>query len=516
MLTSLGATQCYLLSRFGLFDSGKARAAPITDRPTKLLTIYIWGGLQHEFMWSPFYDSAISYFIPNPEAERRAFYTAADVSNLDGSGNAEADAPIRRLRSKITWKWDSPADRNMGEPNNKGYAWAAPEYKLYENTALIHGIDQGTAAHASGTVASLCGIAGGNFAAPSIPAVIANFMLDKIDRPLPSVSIGGLVPAPALDLASAANPSGPRSIADLEYVLSDRRRYWNGLRTRRDVPALGFDGLSMGENIGLTRTDAAALSATRASRGRSNAATDRLLEQLYDAYSDTSRMLAADVVGQIEMQPGVHQLPERMSWAPEYSRFGWEIPGNNAIANDQTWGTEFDLTLKLLQSDMATSVSFWLPAMHNFDSHSATDYFLHNSHLRGAMESLGRLLIEMKLTPSKSRPDRTLLDETLVYITSDFGRTFPIAGGSDHNPMHTAVLVNGMIQGNRMIGGYRENSLFGIPVAIREEDGNHAMRPPTARDVAATIYDCFGLQGAPGTDYFLPGGYGVVEGISPV
>jgi hypothetical protein len=60
------------------------------------------------------------------------------------------------------------------------------------------------------------------------------------------------------------------------------------------------------------------------------------------------------------------------------------------------------------------------------------------------------------------------------------------------------------------IGGYREDSAFGVPVSVREEPGAREMRPPTARDVAATVYDCFGI------DQFISGGYGVVEGISRV
>jgi hypothetical protein len=59
------------------------------------------------------------------------------------------------------------------------------------------------------------------------------------------------------------------------------------------------------------------------------------------------------------------------------------------------------------------------------------------------------------------------------------------------------------------IGGYREDSAFGVPVS-REESEARGMRPRTARDVAATIYDCFGI------DQFISEGYGVVEGISRV
>ena len=60
-----------------------------------------------------------------------------------------------------------------------------------------------------------------------------------------------------------------------------------------------------------------------------------------------------------------------------------------------------------------------------FDTHSgATAAWAHINNLRGTFEIIGRLLIEMMLTPSPSNAGKSLLDETLVHIVSDFGRTF--------------------------------------------------------------------------------------------
>jgi hypothetical protein len=511
LLSSLGASQLYLLSKYNLLGRRAHAGAPV-DRPTKLLTIMIPGGIHHEFVWSPFYDSSIARWIPPAENMPGIFYDATMVENLDRSGNADADAPIRRLRSHVTWSWEEPSDRTMGEPNNKGYVWAAPEHALYESTAIIHGIDQGTAAHQSGQIASMCGIAGGNFVLPSIPAMIANHMIAMFpDRPVPNLSIAGSVAAPAVSLPSAVNPANIANVVDLEYTLSDRRPNWTGLRTRQDLVSTAFDGATLGGTAALTVVDAAGQRAIRALRGRSSEGTDAMLGQLHDTYAGVSRTIARNIVDIVERTPGVEHLPAAMPWTPGNSRFGWQIGYADFHATDGLWANEFDLALRMLKSDLATSVSFALGATFNFDSHFSNPYPGHSIHLRGAMETIGRLLVEMQLTPSTSRPDRTLLDETLVYITSDFGRSFPVAGGSDHNPMHSAVLVNGLIQGNRMIGGYRDEPL-GIPVAMHEEAGERSMRAPNARDVAATIYACFGME--PGVDFFIPGGYGVVEGIS--
>ncbi len=514
MLAGIGATQLGLLSRYNLFDGllgGRARAAEPTDRPTKLLTIYVPGGIHHEFLWASFFDSTLSRFMPPPERMPGVFYDSSRLSNLDGSGNADFDAPIRRLRTHITWNQADPTDRSMGEPNNKGYVWAAPDYSLYENVAIIHGVDQGTAAHESGIVSSMCGIAGANFTAPSLPARIANHFVDAFpDRAIPSVTFGGFR-APAVTLPARANAAGVVSLSDLEFTLSDRRRYWEGLRERQESPTLGFDGLANGETASQTVIDRAILETIRTQRFRSTEGMDVALNQLYDTYSSISRTIARNIVDILEATPGVQYLPSVMPWTPSNPRFGWQLGYADFYATDQLWINEFDLALRFLKSDLTTSVSFQMFPTINFDSHYSNPYPSHSVHLRGVFESIGRFLCEMKLTPSPTRSDRTLLDDTLVYITSEFGRSLPITGGSDHNPIHSAVLVNGLIHGNRMIGGIAEGGL-GAPVSVTEESGDRTTRPPTARDVAATLMACFGIEGA---EAFLPGGYGVVEGVVP-
>ncbi len=525
LATSLGASQLYLLSRFNLLGTSSARAAVDPDRPTKLLTIMVPGGIHHEFLWSIFYDGSLSRFMPPPE--RRTFYDLSMVQNLDRSGEADADAPIRRIRAPVTWNWESPSDNEWssnrhpahgGPYDPKGYAWAAPEYKLYENVAVIHGVDQGTAAHDSGKIASMCGLAGGNFQIAGIPAVVANHFFTRFadDRPIPSVSIRGEPRAPALPpIASTMSSTPIASVRDIEFMLSDRRPNWDGLRARREINGLAFDGSALGQPVPATAADELLLQATQRLGGRYSSGTDAMLEQLYDSYIGFSRTIARDIVDLVASTPGIEHLPEHVSWMQSESRFGWRIGNADAVASDATWLNDFDFILKLLKSDLTTAVSFRCEGLSqfNFDTHTASPFVPHMQNLRGVMDTIARLCIEMKLTPSPtaSRPDRTLLDDTLIYITSDFGRSFPISGGSDHNPMHSAVLISGAIQGNRMIGGYRDSAL-GVPVELLGEEGHREMRPVAARDVASTIYACMGMQA--GSDYFIPGQYGVVDGIA--
>jgi hypothetical protein len=48
-------------------------------------------------------------------------------------------------------------------------------------------------------------------------------------------------------------------------------------------------------------------------------------------------------------------------------------------------------------------------------------------------------------------------------------------------------------------------------VPLIEESGTRVTRAPRSQDIAATVISAFGLES--GRDYFLPGGYGVFDGV---
>ncbi|MFO0725148.1 MAG: DUF1501 domain-containing protein [Myxococcota bacterium] len=518
--TGLGIGQLALLQRFGL---GSARAQASGSGPTKLLSIYLQGGLHHELMWSPFSAAGITRFIRQPDGN--AIYAPSQVSNFDGSGDADADGPIRRLRGPIYWNPASPSDSGLSHQTNPangrpytstGYAFASPDYRLFDKVSLVHGIDQGTAAHQSGVVASLCGVAGGDFRAPAIQAVAANYLLSRFpDRPLANVTIKGTVNPSAFNLPSPAAPVLLGSTGDLEYSISDRRdSAWQGLRTRRDIPDLAFDGTAQaGAHLPATIVEDNVLRAIRGERRRSSHGTDTALEQLHDAYRGLSKTLAKDIVSTVTRTPGIEHLPAALPWAPSEAQLGWRIGYADAVTSGAEWMEDFDLALRLLKSDTTSCVTFKCLGLgnFNFDTHSANPFIPHSDNLHGALEVVGRLLIEMSLTPTSA--GRTLLDDTLVVVFSEFGRTFPMSGGSDHNPYTSLLLAGGGIRGNRMIGGYDETapSPIGLPLSIQEESGALASRPPRAADAASTVLALLGLQ--PGTDYFIPGGYGEIQGL---
>lgn len=519
---ALGVGQVALLSKYGLL-SRTARAQGMGNKPTKLLAIWLDGGLHWETFFAPFTTAGITKFIPAPQGGLIPFgYAPSQVENFDRSAvDLDQPGPRRKWRGPVYWNWNSPGDTMGAVPNSGGgqqfrpygYAWADPTYRIYDRSALLIGADQGTASHYSGIVASMCGVAGANFRAPSVQAVVAAAMASRFpDRPIPNVTLGGPAPT-ALDLPSLAAPTRVTTDASVEPTLSDRRdSAWLGLRTRTDSPDVLFDGTTGPTAIPLTATDSATLAAIRARKGKSTAGTDALLGQLYDTYRGASRTIARDILNTLGTVQGFQHLSvaEPMKYPANWTAcigYADSCGSGGGMAN-------YDFALKLLKSELVTSVSLRATSFNNFsfDTHTANGPQIHTNHLRIAFEGIGRVLLEMSLTPG-STMGRTLLDETLVYVFSDFGRTFPKTG-SDHHPATCAILAGGSIIGNQMVGGYDEQmngSPMGTPVPLIEESGMAATREPRSQDIAATVLHAFGLEG--GRDYFIPGGYGHFDGV---
>src|SRR4051794_25060354 len=120
---SLGATQVGLLAKLGLSPS-VARAAGGTG-PTKLLTIYFPGGWMPTDLFCPLSSTEITRLIPSKTQYLNdpVFYDAADVTNLDGSGNAMGANGNARLRVPKLWDETSLA---ASAPDSRGGGMTSP------------------------------------------------------------------------------------------------------------------------------------------------------------------------------------------------------------------------------------------------------------------------------------------------------------------------------------------------------------------------------------------------------
>jgi Protein of unknown function (DUF1501) len=519
MLASLGATQLGLIEKLGGSPIRKAYAAG--SKPTKLLCLYVRGGWIPTTMFSPLtqahHTDKLALPAPSETWGDPSFYSWEQAVNCDGSGHAEAGNTVQRMRIPRLWDEASlKAGRGDGRiPHpltgkitvNHGWSWM--QYELWKKTCVIHGIDQGTAAHNSGLISSLCGAPGGEFRAPAMPAVVANAFFDAYEssRALPAVILMDGPDSPNLGLPSRAAPIRLGGFDTLTDTVSRRRDYtWEYFRDAKANPDQLFDGTSAAMSRKTNGLDEYMLAEAAALRGKAGIGTDAYLSQLYDGYRGVSRTLARDIVDTLEKTPGIDPMLAKPFWGdPGWGRFGVNISTAKANSGGQ-WDTVFDIALRLLKTDLTSCVSLRVPTIseYNLDSHGSPigEHFV---ALRATFEVIGRLLGVMSLTPAKG--GGTLLDETQVCIFSEFGRGLP--SGGDHWPYTSVALVGGSVHGNRMVGNYDvPNGSVGVPVRIKEEDGQNTERVPKSADVCSTIYDALGIK-----DHFIPGGYGQITDV---
>ena len=200
---------------------------------------------------------------------------------------------------------------------------------------------------------------------------------------------------------------------------------------------------------------------TRSLAGTTNAPTDAVFEELYNAFHDVSRGLANDVVDTVLQTPGIEHL------VPAF----WNQVGDGPLAlkvNSEStvgseWTPDFELALKLLKSGLTTSVAMHVDGIGqaSLDTH-LEGHALHYQRLRGTFDVIGRMLAEMAMTPLSN--GKSLLDDTLVLVTSELGRTFPMSGSCDHWAYNSYLVAGGGVYPNRMCGGYDVDT--GIPLRL--------------------------------------------------
>ncbi len=522
----LGASQVALLGKYGLLEN-KAWAAP-ANGPTKLLTIYVPGGWQPGYFFNGFSDRILNNEdlfrerVPNKNGNSGVgpvYFNRNEIENLDGTSGSDG----KYNKISVIKQWDEEALAMGNKDRGAGTAvhgWAWKQNKLYEDTCVVHGVDHETPSHDSGKIAMMCGIAGPQYRAPAMHSVVAARLYDKFKdtRPMGAVAIShGLVPN-AFDLGSKGSPIQLSSLAAAGKLLSERDPFlWKGIadtREEKQIPV--FDGV-VAHPIQTNAIDDFVLKQTKKLAGSTTTSTDRFYESIYQMNKTLSTRLAQDIVSKIENTPGWES--DYPYWARDsMNPYSSNLAGSVADSGG-TWSRHFDFALRLLKSDACTALSLHANGISRatFDTHSAGGQANQYVFVRTAIEAIGRLLGEMKNTQIGG--GRTLLDDTLVIISSEFARTWSLVGGSgsDHWPVTSTVFVGGGVAGNRSIGTYDfKGVITGVsgPNPAKGdlilEDGSKANRAYLARDIAWTAYHLLGVADQP---TFIPGGPGQIIGV---
>ena len=290
LMAGVGLSQLLLLDRFGLNPIPTRAARAAGTGPTKLLTLFVPGGWMPVYLFCPLSAPEIEKALPKPMVTltEPAYFSPGQVTNLDGSGDADAGAPIQRIRAPEMWDEAALAagnpdpqtpDPQTGIPTTPhGYAWK--HHKLWENAMVLHGVDMGTNSHASGVISAMCGAPGAEYRAPGMHSVVANALYAqyKDKRPLPAVSIGSAPISNPLEIGAMGAPTVLPSLGALETLMSERHEgAWKNLRGRESRAQTDFAGNPIGE-LQTTGIDEYVLRSIRAQKGKSSEGTDAYLK----------------------------------------------------------------------------------------------------------------------------------------------------------------------------------------------------------------------------------------------
>ena len=122
--------------------------------------------------------------------------------------------------------------------------------------------------------------------------------------------------------------------------------------------------------------------------------------------------------------------------------------------------------------------------------HSAKDN--HYNLIRDFDPAAASLIEDLASTPSKNDPSKMLLDETLVVLMSEFGRTpgdlNHMAGRDHHNPCFPALFAGAGVKGGTIVGASDAEGRF-----CKETGWDHKEQP-RIENVMATIYSALGID----------------------
>jgi uncharacterized protein (DUF1501 family) len=157
--------------------------------------------------------------------------------------------------------------------------------------------------------------------------------------------------------------------------------------------------------------------------------------------------------------------------------------GNNAFGNACVTARN------VLWADLGTRyIQITLGGWDNHQNIYATNAGIYNP-ARQLDTGLGNLIADLAAIPGSG--GRTKLDETLIVVKGEFGRTVGnITGqqGRDHYFVHSTLIAGGGIQGGRVLGKTTSDG------AYVEDPGWSEQRPVYSEDIAATIYSALGIN----------------------
>ncbi|MEJ7596850.1 MAG: DUF1501 domain-containing protein [Kofleriaceae bacterium] len=323
-------------------------------------------------------------------------------------------------------------------------------YDLRDRLTIINGIAMNTVSHDDGTTFSVTGRhrAGGIIPASSIDVMLANElgtgqMIPDVAVHYPSSFVGD-------QLDRRVIPMRINRIEEITKVLE-----------RTDQYLLNED-----------RDDITAVLAAETRRLGETSRYPQTFDQLASQHATLPTLLAAD----FKQAFGAKQLQAK------YPAFDYRSRSHADGALSAAFAVE------AFSRNLVRCVSFGLGGLDTHDS----GYRQHASTLQDLFGVIATLVKQLDVTPHPTRIGAKLSEHTHLLVVSDFCRTpqVNLAGGRDHYPNNSALVISPRFRGGREFGKTDIDQL--LPTnAVMFSGGPRPIAPP---DVLATFLGAFKID----------------------
>lgn len=217
----------------------------------------------------------------------------------------------------------------------------------------------------------------------------------------------------------------------------------------------------------------------------------RLLVELQKAGASTYEGRERTVAGFRDFQETAYRVLGDPRWprAFQMSQEERERYGDNEV------GLGCLLARNLIQADAGTRYihivhSDWDHHKNIFEHAVKSNHYVRCNEFDRAMASLMR---DLSAAPSPREPGKTLFDETLIVVATEFGRTpgalNGVKGRHHYNLAYLSLFAGGGVKGGRIIG---KTDAEGAQVI--DNGWKHRRMQPKTENVYATVYSALGID----------------------
>lgn len=216
----------------------------------------------------------------------------------------------------------------------------------------------------------------------------------------------------------------------------------------------------------------------------------RLLSRLRDAERGKLAHMGKEMAGYADFYDTAHRLLSDERW-PAAFRIAAE---DRARYGENPVGISCILTRNVLAQDAGTHYIHichpgWDHHVQIWDRSAASNHYKLCAEFDPALSSL---MEDLAATPSKANPGKTLLDETLVVVMGEFGRTpgalNNMAGRDHYNKCYPALFAGAGVKSGLILG--RTDS--GGEKCI--DTGWNRKEQPRMENILATMYSALGID----------------------